>query len=60
MANQKRARKPRCKNNREILWLKRFLKALGDNIKRYENAHGEIKDFEQPQIPLNCGPTGEA
>lgn len=39
---------------------KRFLKALNDNIKRFENTHGEIKDFEQPPIPLNFGPTGEA
>jgi uncharacterized protein (DUF1778 family) len=39
---------------------KRFMKALGDNIHRFEKAHGEIKDFEQPPIPLNFGPTGEA
>tara|TARA_R110002072_G_scaffold2867_5_gene22352 strand:+ start:13303 stop:13620 length:318 start_codon:yes stop_codon:yes gene_type:complete len=39
---------------------KRFLKALNENIKRFENTHGEIKDFEQPPIPLNFGPTGEA
>jgi hypothetical protein len=39
---------------------KRFLKALNDNVKRFENAHGEVKDFEQPPIPLNFGPTGEA
>ena len=26
---------------------KRFLKALSDNVKRFENAHGEIKDFQQ-------------
>ncbi|TRZ41700.1 DUF3467 domain-containing protein [Robertkochia solimangrovi] len=39
---------------------KRFLKALGDNVQRFENAHGEIKDYEQPPIPLNFGPTGEA
>lgn len=39
---------------------KRFHKALGDNIKRFENANGEIKDYEQPPIPLNFGPTGEA
>lgn len=39
---------------------KRFLRALGDNVKRFENNHGEIKDFEQPTIPLNFGPTGEA
>ncbi|MEM9680443.1 MAG: DUF3467 domain-containing protein [Bacteroidota bacterium] len=39
---------------------KRLLKALGDNINRFENAHGEIKDYEQPPIPLNFGPTGQA
>ncbi len=39
---------------------KRFLKALTDNVKRFENAHGDIKDFEQAPIPLNFGPTGEA
>ncbi len=39
---------------------KRFLKALSDNVSRFENAHGEIKDYEQPPIPLNFGPTGEA
>lgn len=39
---------------------KRFLKALGDNVDRFEKKHGEIKDFEQPSIPLNFGPTGEA
>ena len=39
---------------------KRFLKALAENINRYETAHGEIKDSEQPQIPLNFGPTGQA
>lgn len=39
---------------------KRFLKALNENIIRFEHTHGEIKDFEQPSIPLNFGPTGEA
>ena len=39
---------------------KRLLKALGDNVQRFENAHGEIKDYEQPPIPLNFGPTGQA
>lgn len=27
---------------------KRLLKALGDNVNRFEKAHGEIKDYEQP------------
>ncbi|GAA0871158.1 DUF3467 domain-containing protein [Gangjinia marincola] len=39
---------------------KRLLKALADNVKKFENAHGEIKDYERPPIPLNFGPTGQA
>ena len=39
---------------------KRLLKALGENVKRFESSHGEIKDYEQPPIPLNFGPTGQA
>lgn len=39
---------------------KKFLKALTDNVNRFEKAHGAIKDYEQPTIPLNFGPTGEA
>jgi hypothetical protein len=39
---------------------KKFLKALSDNVQRFEKAHGTIKDYEQQPIPLNFGPTGEA
>ena len=39
---------------------KRLTKALADNVHRFEQAHGEIKDYEQPPIPMNFGPTGEA
>ena len=39
---------------------KRLLKAMGENINRFEAAHGEIKETEQAQIPLNFGPTGQA
>ena len=39
---------------------KKFLKALHDNVERFEKANGKIKDYEQPPIPLNFGPTGEA
>jgi len=39
---------------------KRLVKALNENVKRFENAHGEIKDYEQPPMPLNFGPTGQA
>lgn len=39
---------------------KRLLKALGGNIHKFEQAHGEIKDYDQPNMPLNFGPTGQA
>ena len=39
---------------------KRLIKALAENVHRFENSHGEIKDTEQPPIPLSFGPTGQA
>jgi len=39
---------------------KRLLKALGENIHRFEAAHGTISDTEQPHIPLSFGPAGQA
>lgn len=42
---------------------KRLLKALGDNVGRYEAQHGEIRDVEAQQggFPLNFGgPQGQA
>jgi hypothetical protein len=39
---------------------KRLSKALGENVKRFEQNHGEIKEYDQPPIPLNFGPKGEA
>ena len=39
---------------------KRLVKALNENVMRFEKAHGPIKDYEQPSIPINFGPTGEA
>jgi hypothetical protein len=39
---------------------KRLLKAIAENIQRFEVAHGDIKDSEQPQMPLTFGPTGQA
>jgi len=39
---------------------KRFFKALGENIKRFETTNGDITTNEPPSIPLNFGPTGEA
>ncbi len=34
---------------------KRFMKALVDNIKKYEAAHGAIQDQEPINIPMNFG-----
>jgi len=40
---------------------KRLLKALADNVEKFEKVHGEIKDYDKhPQIPMNFGPTGQA
>ena len=34
---------------------KRFMKALIENVQRYEGANGAIKDLEEIQVPLNFG-----
>jgi hypothetical protein len=40
---------------------KRFMKAMAENIERYEAAHGSVQDIEQVEIPLNFGgPTAQA
>ena len=40
---------------------KRLAKALADNVRKFEQVHGEIKDYEQPPISMNFGgTTGEA
>lgn len=39
---------------------KRLLRAMGDNLMRYEKQFGEILDVEQPPIPMNFGPAGQA
>ena len=40
---------------------KRFMKALAENVQRYEAANGFIKDLEEVQIPLTFGgPTAQA
>ncbi|MDR9399897.1 MAG: DUF3467 domain-containing protein [Psychroflexus sp.] len=39
---------------------KRLLNALNENIQRYEKAHGDIKEPEKQNIPMNFGPTGKA
>ena len=40
---------------------KRFLKALHDNLQKYEKLHGTVKEKKQePNIPLNFTPTAQA
>lgn len=39
---------------------KRLAIALAENVQKFEQAHGEIKDYEQPPIPMNFGPAGQA
>lgn len=40
---------------------KRFMRAMIENIEKYEAVNGTIKDIEQVEIPLNFGgPTAQA
>jgi hypothetical protein len=39
---------------------KRLLRALSDNINRFEKSQGKIKEQDKPNVPMNFGPTGEA
>jgi len=40
---------------------KRFMKALVENLNRFETANGKIQDLEEVQLPLNFGgPTAQA
>jgi hypothetical protein len=40
---------------------KRLLRALNENVARYEQQYGEIKEHDQGQMPMNFGgPTAQA
>jgi hypothetical protein len=41
---------------------KRLLKALNDNVRKFESQHGEINDVDPntAPFPMNFGPTAEA
>jgi hypothetical protein len=40
---------------------KRFMKALTENVSRFEATNGKIQDLEEVQLPLNFGaPTAQA
>ncbi|MEO7081365.1 MAG: DUF3467 domain-containing protein [Flavobacteriales bacterium] len=40
---------------------KRLMRALADNVQKYEAVHGPIRETEMPEIPMNFGgPTAQA
>ena len=39
---------------------KKLSKALNDNIDKFEENFGSIKDYENPNVQLNFGPAGKA
>ena len=39
---------------------KRLVKAIAENIQRFESVNGKIVESEQPAIPLNFGTAGQA
>lgn len=40
---------------------KRFMRALADNVRKYEQAHGDIQEQEAPTMPIQFGgPTTKA
>ena len=40
---------------------KRLMRALVDNIQKFEQVHGNIRETEMPEIPMNFGgPTAQA
>ena len=42
-------------------YAKRFMKALTENLTRFEAANGKIQDLEEVQLPMNFGgPTAQA
>lgn len=39
---------------------KRFMRALNENVKKFESMYGEIAEAEAINIPMNFGPTAQA
>ncbi|MBK9515396.1 MAG: DUF3467 domain-containing protein [Flavobacteriales bacterium] len=40
---------------------KRLMRALADNVQKFEQVHGQIRETEMPEIPMNFGgPTAQA
>ena len=34
---------------------KRLMRALADNVQKYESVHGPIRETDMPEIPMNFG-----
>ncbi|MBS1570068.1 MAG: DUF3467 domain-containing protein [Bacteroidetes bacterium] len=34
---------------------KRLMRALADNVQKFESVHGSIRESEMPEIPMNFG-----
>lgn len=40
---------------------KRLMRALADNLRKFESVHGEIREADMPDVPMNFGgPPAEA
>lgn len=40
---------------------KRLMRALADNVQKFEQVHGHIRESEMPEVPMNFGgPTAQA
>src|SRR5690606_37881436 len=54
-------RKVKSRRNLTTQNAKRVMKAIIENIQRFEQMHGKIKDLEEVQVPFNFGgPTAQA
>jgi type III secretory pathway component EscV len=40
--------------------VKKFIKALDENLNKFESSFGEIKNFKKEVFPISFGPNGEA
>lgn len=40
--------------------VKKFIKALDENLNKFESSFGEIKNFKKEAFPISFGPKGEA
>ena len=40
--------------------VKKFIKALDENLNKFESSFGEIKNFKKEGFPISFGPKGEA